>query len=195
MTSYIAVKYNDKAKGWHGGKASDGAESRLNRASTDGKAPPQGGKYSWGEPVTGPRRADFNEFNTWLTSQKVVVMGKGKTGGKPIISIMKKYGIEPIIVDSKTQNPNEITKTADILVCAVGGRGTIINESMIKKDAILIAIGMSLGSDGKLHGDYEPEEIAERASYYTPVPGGVGPVNAAMLLVNVVEAAEKSIKN
>ncbi|MDE2025104.1 MAG: bifunctional 5,10-methylenetetrahydrofolate dehydrogenase/5,10-methenyltetrahydrofolate cyclohydrolase [Patescibacteria group bacterium] len=131
-------------------------------------------------------------FTDWLKTQKVVVMGKGKTGGKPIITIMKKYGIEPIIVDSKTHNPSEVTMTADILVCAVGGRGTIVNESMIKKDAILIAIGMSLGQDGKLHGDYEPEEIASKAAYYTPIPGGVGPVNAAMLLVNVVDAAKKN---
>jgi methylenetetrahydrofolate dehydrogenase (NADP+)/methenyltetrahydrofolate cyclohydrolase len=131
------------------------------------------------------------EFTQWLMSQKVVVMGKGKTGGKPIITIMKKYGIEPTIIDSKTKNPEEITRQADILVCAVGNKGTIINESMIKKNAILIAIGMSLGADGKLHGDYDPEEIADKAAYYTPVPGGVGPVNAAMLLVNVVTAVEK----
>ena len=134
-----------------------------------------------------------DEFTNWLRAQKVVVMGKGKTGGKPIITIMKKYGIDPVIIDSKSSNPSEITQTADILVCAVGGKGTIINESMIKKDAILIAIGMSLGADGKLHGDYEPEEIADKAAYYTPVPGGVGPVNAAMLLVNVVSAAENSV--
>lgn len=128
-------------------------------------------------------------FTQWLQSQSVVVIGKGKTGGRPIITIMKKYGVESKIVDSKTPNPTEVTQSADILVCAVGGRGTIINESMIKKDAILIGIGMSLGPDGKLHGDYDQEEIKDKAAYYTPIPGGVGPVNAAMLLANVVKAA------
>ena len=165
-----------EVKGDERGRAPDNAQATTG-ANIDGRE-------TIGRPL--------NDFRTWLKAQKVVVMGKGKTGGKPILTIMKKYGVEPTIVDSKTQNVSEITQTADILVCAVGGQGTIVNESMIKKDAILIAIGMSLGADGKLHGDYEPEEIADKASYYTPVPGGVGPVNAAMLLVNVVDAAEKN---
>ncbi len=132
------------------------------------------------------------EFKKWLSSQHVVVMGKGKTGGQPILSIMKKYDITPTIVDSKTQSPWEVTKKADILICAVGGRGTLVTEDMIKKDAILIGIGMHMGTDGKLHGDYDAAEIEDKAAYYTPVPGGVGPVNAAMLLVNVVESAKQS---
>lgn len=172
------IRIGQETRGDTAGKDSGSADRQTEGALTEGKA------------EAGPRA---KEFSAWLKAQKVVVMGKGKTGGKPIITIMRKYGVEPTIVDSKTQNPEKVTRSADILVCAVGGRGTIINESMIKKDAILIAIGMSLGSDGKLHGDYEPEEIADKASYYTPVPGGVGPVNAAMLLVNVVDAAEKSI--
>ncbi len=133
----------------------------------------------------------LKEFETWLKGQKIVILGKGKTGGRPIIEILKKMGMTPIIVDSKTQNRDEVTRSADILVCAVGGKGTIVNESMIKKDAILIGIGMHIGPDGKLHGDYETEEIKQKAAYYTPVPGGVGPVNAAMLFVNVVKAAKK----
>lgn len=137
------------------------------------------------------KKTTITDFKQWLKSQKVVVIGKGKTGGKPIIHIMKKFDIEATIVDSKTQNPEEVTKSADILVCAVGNRGTIVTEHMIKKDAILIGIGMSLGEDGKLHGDYDPEEIKDKAAYYTPIPGGVGPVNAAMLLANVVKAAEQ----
>ncbi len=106
---------------------------------------------------------------------------------------MRKYGVEPTIVDSKTHDPASITKDADILVCAVGNRGVIVTEAMIKKDAILIGIGMSLRKDGKLHGDYDQEEIKDKAAYYTPIPGGVGPVNAAMLLFNVVKAAEKKV--
>jgi methylenetetrahydrofolate dehydrogenase (NADP+)/methenyltetrahydrofolate cyclohydrolase len=129
------------------------------------------------------------EFVAWLKPQKIVVMGKGKTGGKPIINILKKLNIVPLIIDSKTPNIEELTRSADILVCAVG-KGKIITEAMIKKDAILLGIGMHKEADGKLHGDYDAEEIAEKAAYYTPIPGGVGPVNAAMLLVNVVNAME-----
>ncbi|HEX8965284.1 MAG TPA: bifunctional 5,10-methylenetetrahydrofolate dehydrogenase/5,10-methenyltetrahydrofolate cyclohydrolase [Patescibacteria group bacterium] len=144
------------------------------------------------EEESAKKNTTLKEFTKWLKEQKIVVMGKGKTGGRPIIEILKKMSITPVIVDSKTQNREEVTKSADILVCAVGGKGTIINESMIKKDAILIGIGMHMGADGKLHGDYETEEISQRAAYYTPVPGGVGPVNAAMLFVNVVKAAGKN---
>ena len=129
-------------------------------------------------------------FEQWLTSQNIVILGKGKTGGQPIIKILTKINIPFTIVDSKTPNREEVTRQADILVCAVG-RGKIITEDMIKKDSILIGIGMHRGEDGKLHGDYESEEIQDKAAYYTPIPGGVGPVNAAMLLVNVVTAAEK----
>lgn len=134
-----------------------------------------------------------SSFLSWLQAQKVAVMGKGKTGGKPIIRIMKKYGIVPTIIDSKTTNTNEITLAADILVCAVGNRGILIHDGNIKKDAILIGIGMHKGTDGKLHGDYDPEEIKDKAGYYTPIPGGVGPLNAAMLLNNVVESAERKL--
>jgi len=138
-------------------------------------------------------RGKEGKFFNWLQSQKIVILGKGKTGGRPIINTLKKIHIEPTIIDSKTHRPELITKTADILICAVGNKGTIVTADMIKKDSILIGIGMSLDSDGKLRGDYETEEIKDIAGYYTPIPGGVGPVNAAMLLVNVVEAAEKTV--
>ncbi len=135
---------------------------------------------------------ELTKFSVWLGAQRIVILGKGITGGKPIIDLLKKMDIEPIVIDSKTKNTQELTQKADILICAVGGKRTIISETMIKKDAILIGIGMHLGEDGKLHGDYETEEIKGKAAYYTPIPGGVGPVNAAMLLANVVAAAEQS---
>lgn len=137
------------------------------------------------------KKRTVSQFITWLKAQKIVVIGKGKTGGKPIISLLKEMGITAEVIDSKTQNRTAIIQTADILICAVGNKGTIVTEDMIKKDVIILGIGMHIGPDGKLHGDYEIEEIKYKAAYYTPIPGGVGPVNAAMLLVNVVEAAEK----
>lgn len=77
---------------------------------------------------------------------------------------------------------------ADIVISAVGKPG-IINPAYLKKGVILIAVGMYKGRDGKLHGDYEEDEIKTIASYYTPVPGGIGPVNVAVLLKNLVNAA------
>lgn len=130
-------------------------------------------------------------FLFWLQNKNVVILGKGKTGGAPIIKTLNLKGIRCSIIDSKTKNPSEIIRLADILICAVGNRGVLVHKENIKKDAILIGIGMHKGEDGKLHGDYEQNEIKDKAKYYTPIPGGVGPLNAAMLIKNVVEAAER----
>lgn len=121
--------------------------------------------------------------------RKIVVIGKGETGGKLIIQAMKKMGIEPIVIDSKTKNPKVLTKTADIIISAVG-KPNVIKSAMIKKGVILISIGLHKGTDGKLHGDYNEDEIKDIVSFYTPTPGGVGPVNVAMLLKNLLIACE-----
>ncbi|HEX7042366.1 MAG TPA: bifunctional 5,10-methylenetetrahydrofolate dehydrogenase/5,10-methenyltetrahydrofolate cyclohydrolase [Patescibacteria group bacterium] len=133
-------------------------------------------------------------FNDWLLSKEIVVMGKGKTGGLPIIELLRKRGLEPIVIDSQTPNPSIITKSADIVITAVGKPGTLTAD-MIKKDSILIGVGMGLNSEGKFVGDYNEEEIKDKAGWYTPIPGGVGPVNVACLMENLVTAAENSIKN
>ncbi|PIP75121.1 MAG: hypothetical protein COX78_01170 [Candidatus Levybacteria bacterium CG_4_10_14_0_2_um_filter_35_8] len=125
------------------------------------------------------------DFNRWLNQKKVVVVGKGRTGGRPVINLFRNIKIEPIIVDSKTPNPAAVIKSADILISTVGRHG-IIKTNGIKNGAILIGIGMHKGKDGRLHPDYNQEEIASITSYYTPVPGGVGPVNVAMLLKNLI---------
>lgn len=124
-----------------------------------------------------------------LKSQRIVVIGKGKTGGGPVIQMLRKINITPVVIDSKTLDPKEITKNADILISTVG-KPNIVKKDMIKKGVILISVGLHKGDDGKLHGDYEEEEINNIASFYTPTPGGVGPVNVAMLLENLIQAAE-----
>lgn len=128
-------------------------------------------------------------FTDWLKSKKIVVIGKGETGGKPIIEMFKRMGIEPAVIDSKTKNPEALTKKADIIVSAVG-KPDIVKPEMIKKGVILIGVGLFKGSDGKLHGDYDEEKIKNIASFYTPTPGGIGPLNVAMLLKNLTQAAE-----
>lgn len=126
--------------------------------------------------------------NVWdfLKNKKIVIMGKGVTSGGPLIAYFKKHDIFPSVIDSKTENTKEITKTADILISAVG-KPSVITSDMLKRGVILIGIGMSLGEDGKLKGDYNEEEIADIASFYTPIPGGTGPINVAMLLQNLIE--------
>jgi methylenetetrahydrofolate dehydrogenase (NADP+)/methenyltetrahydrofolate cyclohydrolase len=128
-------------------------------------------------------------FEKWLKEKNVVVIGKGETGGGPTINLLKKMGVQAYIVDSKSQNPSKLTQNADIIICAVGRKG-IVTKDMIKNGVILVAVGMFRGDDGKLHGDYEEENIKDVASFYTPIPGGVGPVNVAMLLGNVVTASQ-----
>lgn len=125
----------------------------------------------------------------WLLQQTIVVVGKGETGGGPTIELLKKLGATPHVIDSKTQNPHELLQKADIIISTVG-RPDIVKTEYLKKGVILVGVGMYKGDDGKLHADYNEEEIQDIASFYTPVPGGVGPVNVAMLLKNLTIAAE-----
>ena len=131
-----------------------------------------------------------DKFKLWLQKQNIVLLGKGPTGGGPIIEYLKKLHIKPHLIDSKTKNPEKLMKQADIIISAVGKKNTIKPE-MIKKGVTLISVGINRGADKKLHGDYEIEEIKNIASYYTSTPGGVGPVNVAMLMENLFTATEK----
>jgi methylenetetrahydrofolate dehydrogenase (NADP+)/methenyltetrahydrofolate cyclohydrolase len=146
--------------------------------------------------VLGEIFGNLNEdksFDKWLKTQTVVVVGKGETAGFPIINYLRKKDIEPVVVDSKTENENTIIQKADILISAVGKRG-VINAESLKKDVILIGVGLSADDEGKTKGDYDENEIEQIASFYTPTPGGIGPVNVALLLENLVQAAENISK-
>jgi methylenetetrahydrofolate dehydrogenase (NADP+)/methenyltetrahydrofolate cyclohydrolase len=132
---------------------------------------------------------ESESFFDWLNSKKIAVLGKGETAGQPIINLLRKNKTEPIVIDSKTPDKETLIKQADIVISAVG-KATAIKASDIKKGVILIGVGLSNNSEGKLSGDYDEEEIKDIASFYTPTPGGVGPVNVAMLLENLVDAAE-----
>jgi len=134
-------------------------------------------------------RLEGETLTIWLKSKKIVVIGKGETGGQPIIEMFKQMGIEPTVIDSKTPNPQNLTKKADIIISAVG-KSDVVKPEMLKKGVILIGVGLHRGDDGKLHGDYDEEKIKNIASFYAPTPGGVGPLNVAMLLKNLVYAAE-----
>lgn len=133
-------------------------------------------------------------YNEWLRSKKIVVMGKGKTGGQPIIDLLTQRGGDVTVIDSTTTQVKEKTLEADIIVTAVG-KPEILTKDMIKKDVILIGVGMSMDENGKFVGDYNEDDIKDKASWYTPIPGGVGPVNVACLMENLVIATESVLKN
>ena len=136
--------------------------------------------------------ADTSEVNAWLKNKKIAVIGRGVTAGNPVIKTLQKIEIEPEIITSQTQNKEEILKNSDILIGAVG-KSDVIEAKNLKKGVILIGVGMFRGDDGKFHSDYDEEDIKDIASFYTPTPGGVGPVNVAMLLTNLVKATENQL--
>lgn len=135
-----------------------------------------------------------DSYNEWLLTKQIVVMGKGKTGGQPIIDALEERGADPVVIDSQTRHPEEATRKADIIITAVGKRG-VLTKNMVKKEVILLNVGMTRGDDERFYGDYDDEEMKDIASWYTPTPGGVGPVNVACLMENVVIATEELTKD
>lgn len=129
-------------------------------------------------------------FVEWLKSKNIVVIGKGETGGKPIIQMLEKMKVSLATIDSQTKNPENLTTKADIIISAVG-KGNTLKPEMIKAGVALIGIGIARGESAKLMGDYDQNEVKNIASFYTATPGGIGPINVAMLLKNTVAAAEK----
>lgn len=127
------------------------------------------------------------DFLPWLRSENVAIVGRGETAGRPIAQLFETYQCTPFVIHSKTPQPADILKRATILISCVG-KSRVITKSNITGGAIVIAVGLFRGVDGKLHGDYEEDEIKDLASFYTPTPGGVGPVNVAALMQNLVDA-------
>lgn len=122
-----------------------------------------------------------------LSGKKIVVIGKGETAGKPIINLLDKLELKFEIIDSKTENPDEIIRSAEIIISAVGKSG-VIKPGLLNTNQILIGVGL-YSQDGKLKGDYEEIDIENKVAYFTPTLGGVGPVNVSCLMRNLVQAA------
>lgn len=123
-------------------------------------------------------------------SKNIVIIGRGETAGKPIADYFRKLECATSVITSQTPNQEKILKNADIIISCVG-KERIISKENIKPGCILISVGIWRDSLGKLHGDYEGDDIADIASYYTPTPGGVGPVNVACLMQNLIHATQK----
>ena len=122
---------------------------------------------------------------------EVVILGRGNIVGKPMAMLLLAAGATVTLCNSKTRDLAAQTRRADVLVAAVGRPG-IITGDMVKPGAVVIDVGINRGADGKLCGDVDFASASEVASAITPVPGGVGPMTIAMLLVNTLEAAERS---
>lgn len=129
------------------------------------------------------------EENIPLEGKHAVIVGRSQIVGKPLAALLLAQHMSVTICHSKTKNLAEITKTADVLIAAVG-KAHLIQGNMVKKDAVVIDVGINR-EEGKIVGDVDEASVKEIASAMTTVPGGVGPMTIAMLLENVVELAEK----
>jgi methylenetetrahydrofolate dehydrogenase (NADP+)/methenyltetrahydrofolate cyclohydrolase len=122
-----------------------------------------------------------------------VIVGRSNIVGKPMAMMLLQAHATVTVCHSATPDLGAFTRQADILVAAVGRRNTITAD-MVKPGAAVIDVGMNQNEAGKLCGDVDFDAVREVAGWITPVPGGVGPMTRAMLLVNTVEAAERTAR-
>ena len=123
------------------------------------------------------------------SGKNAVVVGRSNIVGKPQALLLLEKNATVTVCHSKTPDLAAVTRTADILVAAVG-REALIKADMVKPGAVVIDVGMNKNAEGKLCGDVDFSGVSEVASYITPVPGGVGPMTITMLLQNTLTAAK-----
>lgn len=128
-------------------------------------------------------------YNIDVCGKECVVIGRSNIVGKPMGMLLLHKNGTVTIAHSRTQNLAEVTKKADILVAAVG-KAKFVTEDMVKDGAVVIDVGMNR-ENGKLCGDVDFEAVSKKASYITPVPGGVGPMTIATLMQNTLTAAKR----
>ena len=126
--------------------------------------------------------------NIQIEGANAVIIGRSNIVGKPLIQCLLNKNATVTVCHSKTKNIEQITKNADILIAAVG-KPRFVTANMVKEGATVIDVGINRTEDG-LVGDVDFENVKEKVSYITPVPGGVGPMTIAMLMNNVVKAAK-----
>ena len=135
----------------------------------------------------------LKEYEIDVTGKECVVVGRSNIVGKPQAMLLLHQNGTVTVCHSRTKDLKEVTLRADILVVAIG-KGEFITGDMIKEGAVVIDVGMNRNSAGKLVGDVEFSGAEKKASYITPVPGGVGPMTRAILMKNTVKAAELNAK-
>ena len=167
----------------------------LPQKDVDGLTPYNLGKlFSGEEPYVYPCTPKgilllLDEYNIKLDGKNIVVVGRSNLVGKPVAQMLLKRNATVTMCHSHTKNLSEITKTADIIVSAVGKK--VIGEKMLKSDCVVIDVGIFRDENGKISGDVDFENVSKTAAYISPVPGGVGPMTIASLMLNTVELARK----
>ncbi|MCL1881248.1 MAG: bifunctional 5,10-methylene-tetrahydrofolate dehydrogenase/5,10-methylene-tetrahydrofolate cyclohydrolase [Oscillospiraceae bacterium] len=122
-----------------------------------------------------------------ISGSECVVVGRSNIVGKPMALMLLNENATVTVCHSRTRDLGEVTRRADILVSAVG-RANLITADMVKNGAVVIDVGMNRGADGKLCGDIDYAKVSQKASFITPVPGGVGPMTRAILMQNTLTA-------
>jgi len=129
-----------------------------------------------------------------ITGKRVVVVGRSNIVGKPVAQLLLQENATVTMCHSRTENLPELTRQAEILISAVG-KPDLIRKEHVTPGTMVIDVGVNRLESGKLVGDVQYAEVAEVASYITPVPGGVGPMTITMLLENTVKAAKQRIQD
>ncbi len=163
----------------------------------DGLTPQNVGLLSIGKSILKPCTPSgimemFYYYKINLEGKNVVMINRSNLIGKPLYHLLLQNNATVISCHSKTSNLNEFCKNADVIITAVGDRSKFkLTSDMIKQDSIVIDVAISR-YEGKLVGDADYDDVIQKASWVTPVPGGVGPMTVAMLLKNTVTAASIS---
>lgn len=160
----------------------------------DGLTPANIGHLWMGNHFVEPATAEgiialLKHYEIPLEGKNVVIIGRSNIVGKPLAALMLEQNATVTIAHSRTKNLGEITKKADVLVSATG-QAFLVKADMVKDDAVVVDVGMN-HVDGKLVGDVDFDNVKEKASYITPVPGGVGPLTVQFLMEAVVKLTRR----
>ena len=132
-------------------------------------------------------------YDIEISGKNCVIIGRSNIVGKPMAALLLEQNGTVTVCHSRTKNLSEVTSKADILVAAVGRAG-FVTADMVKEGAVVIDVGINRNAEGKLCGDVAFDEVKDKTSYITPVPGGCGPMTIALLMKNTLIAAEKQNK-
>ena len=128
----------------------------------------------------------LDHYDIEISGKHAVIIGRSNIVGKPVSMLLLQRNATITICHSRTQDLEEVTRSADIIVAAVG-RANFVTEEMVSEGTVVIDVGINR-VDGKLTGDVDFEPVSKKASYITPVPGGVGPMTIALLMENTLKA-------
>lgn len=128
-------------------------------------------------------------YNIPMEGAHAVIIGRSNIVGKPLLQCLLNKNATVTVCHSKTKDIKKATKDADIVIAALG-KPNYVKADMVRDGAVVIDVGINRLDDGRIVGDVDFEEVSKKASYITPVPGGVGPMTIAMLMTNLVKAAK-----